>query len=254
MGTWTGARLIVVVLLVAGVVGVGTAVSAHECETRGNSHREHCDDTPVYGLWRHNVIPLFTMEDRDDPERRREAERWRDEHGCYTQYCAWADWNSSTTEGTPNSLHVGMAADHSMTENAHQSENHGTGESNHDAHGGAVFADVCITSDEGTSYESEPGACEGPEDTRVVFVIKDHLACPLCLDEYHEVRPLDAEYTEGQMERSVDDVEHTSQHPVHHVCGDPERSNCPVEDEDVPTPDAPTADSVTSAGPAVIDR
>ena len=220
------ALLFVLGLAIVGLSSIASSVaSAHEC----TEEDPDCHPTPVYDHWRDSYVPLFVNQDKDDPAKRQEAQRWRDEWGCDAQFCAWAKPSGSVaSDGQPQSLHAGMAADHSLLEAAHDSEHHGEGEGNHDAHGGALYADVCLSSEEGTSYEGQAGDCTRPEDTQVGVVIMDHLDCPLgCADEYHDVRPLDTEYTLAQMQDSQDNIAEIAADPHTYVCGYPEHSLCP---------------------------
>lgn len=211
--------LIVLMVVAAGLLaGLGTA-SAHECAP---GEPEPCHPTPVYPNWRPPYVPLFGVNDthcettdqgevteEECKENRHEAQRWRDEWGCDTQWCIWAKIQFSVDDDRkPQSVHAGTAADHSMTEGFHSSEGHGTAEGNHDSHGGSIYADVCLASDAGTSYDGQAGACERPEDTQVGINIMDHNPCGVfipivaCTDEYHVIRPLDLPYTMEQMEES----------------------------------------------------
>jgi hypothetical protein len=184
-----------------------------------------CRDTPVAPNWRDPYVPVFGLEDHEDEEERRQAQRWRDEWGCDTQHCVWVKTNSSIDDGNPNAAHAGTAADHSMFEVAHESEDHGHTEGNHDAHGGAVFVDVCLGSEEGTSYEGQAGSCRGPEDTQVGVVLMDHNPCGLilpyvaCTDEYKILRPLDQEYNQRQIERIPDGIQLIADDPPRYLCG-----------------------------------
>lgn len=216
--------------------------SAHQCPTKEQSARtgnSKCRDTPVYDDWRPNYVPLFDLNDRDDPETRGEAQRWREEctdDGDERQYCAWAYGGQSATPypsdptGTPrpNELHLGFAATHCFfAEAAHDCDRHegdavdefGT----HDSHGGAVYVDVCL------SENPDSSRCDdGLADTQVGVTAVDHLDCPTgCVDEYHLLRPFDTEYTTEQMENSAATIPAIAADPVAHVCGYDEHSVCP---------------------------
>ncbi len=216
------------------VVGVSVA-DAHQCETVDGE--EHCDDTDMAPNWRDPYVPLFTLEDHEDEEQRRDAQRWRDEWGCKNQHCAWLHNDTSIQDdGKPGGVHGGTAADHSMFEVAHDSEDHGDSESNHDAHGGAIYFDICLGSDEGTSYEGQAGECRSMEDSQVGVTLVDHNACGTvvpyvsCTDEYHIVRPLDAEYTDRQMENTQRDAAYMAEDPERYACGyGPGSEDCPVK-------------------------
>jgi hypothetical protein len=57
--------------------------------------------------------------------------------------------------------------------------------------------------------------------------IVDHLDCPNgCFDEYHVVRPADAEYTEAQATNTQAALGEIADDPQGHVCGYPEHSTC----------------------------
>jgi hypothetical protein len=218
--------------VVVGVVVVGGSAAAHECTTDPDTGEETCGPTPVYPNWRPQYVPLFGANDtrcetEECKENRRDQQRWRDENGCENQYCSWNDVNTSVDDGSPMSVHAGMAADHSMFEAAHSSEGHGTDEGNHDTHGGSVFADICVGSDAGTSYEGHSGACEDPSDTQIGANIIDHNPCGVppptlpvpCFDEYHVVRPLDSAYTMEQMEESQEQIGQILDDPGTYLCG-----------------------------------
>jgi hypothetical protein len=226
------------VMAVAAVAGIHEA-AAHECQpVKKGSKKQTCHATPVVPNWRGSYIPLFGVNDvrcdvRDKAchDRRAEQQRWRDEWGCDTQYCFWFKWGQSAPpfgDGSPQSIHTGMAADHSMTEDAHSAQGHGTDEGNHDTHGGSVFVDLCLASDQGTSYQGKPGACAGPRDTQVGFNIVDHDPCgppqpgdiPVpCSDEYHVIRPLDPEYTQEQNEQDRAEIQRYAENPGEWLCG-----------------------------------
>jgi hypothetical protein len=196
--------------------------SAHECTTNPETGVEECGPAAVYPDWRPNYIPLMDLRDRESEQERRDAQRWRDENGCETQYCVWADPTLSVDdEAGPATVHAGTAGDHSLGEAAHSDEGHEDNEfGNHDTHGGAIYADVCLGSDEGASYEGNAGACTGMQDTQVGVTVVDHLTCPAgCADEYHIVRPLDPEYTQEQVDESITATQTAVSDPVRHICG-----------------------------------
>jgi len=259
-------RLALIGLLVA-VVGALLAVSAngalaHQCSEGGKGHdgphkmspvstvdpaaskadvaekkkpkpKPQCKPTPVQPNWRDNYIPLFDLEDRDDPNQRYEAQRWRDE--CehhdreFAQQCAWYYGGTSffpnrdNDEMAPNEAHAGFAATHCfLFEFAHQCEDHDEsyGESVHDAHGGALYVDVCLTRNPESRY-----CRQGMADTQAGVTIMDHFPCgapvPIvnCIDEYHVIRPFDAEYTGRQMENSQRDTQEIFDDPHRYLCG-----------------------------------
>lgn len=220
-------------IVLVGALGSLTAALAHECTTDPDTGQEECHPTPVYPNWRPNRVPVLGLDNRDDPEQRREAQRWRDEWGCRQQFCVWLDFSNSVNSGTPNEIHAGMAGDHSfLGEAAHQSEGHGTNEGNHDSHGGALYADICLAEDEGTSYQGMPGECdEGLEDTQVGLTVLDHNPCPACEDNYHLVRPFDNDCedadqpshrrycNERMFQNSMNEIQFDVTHPVTWFCG-----------------------------------
>jgi hypothetical protein len=240
------AVVVAMLVVAAGVLGVSLRDAvAHECDKPKHGQRtEACHPTPLVHGWRGSFVPLFGVNgvrcDNADPscyDRRSREQRWREEWGCDTQYCFWLKWGQSApaiSDGNPQSLHAGMAADHSMTEAAHESSYHGPGESNHKAHGGSAYADICVASDKGTSYQHQPGACTGPKDTQVGFNVVDHDPCGLpvnprkptdvgipipCSDEYHVVRPLDTPYTQQQMAESQAETQRYANNPQEWLCG-----------------------------------
>jgi len=223
-------------LVVAGLVFVlvGFAVmapraEAHECTYDENGEVIECHPADVYPDWRPNYVPVMDLEDRNDEEQKRDAQRWRDENGCDTQFCVWAKPSGSVDdESGPATLHAGSAGDHSLLEGAHSDEGHEDNEfGNHDTHGGSIYADMCAGSDAGTSYDGQAGECEGPEDTQVGITIVDHLTCPMgCADEYHVVRPLDQDYTQTQVDNSVRDTQTAVSDPQRHLCGYEQHSAC----------------------------
>jgi hypothetical protein len=183
---------------------------------------EECGPTDVYPNWRDNVVPLFDLEDRDDEQQKRDAQRWRDENGCETQFCIWANPSGSVDdEAGPATFHAGMAGEHALGEAAHSDEGHTDDEfGNHDSHGGTIYADVCLGTDAGTSYEDNAGACEDIYDSQVGIVIVDHLTCPAgCADEYHVIRPTDPAFTRAQLEDSQRDIGEIAADPQRYACG-----------------------------------
>ena len=118
----------------------------------------------------------------------------------------------------PNELHAGYAANHCfLAEGAHDCDNHGTENefATHDSHGGAIYADVCL------STNPDSRLCDdGMQDTQAGVTVVDHLPCPFgCFDEYHVVRPFDWEYTKDQMADSQAALETISGDPQGYVCG-----------------------------------
>lgn len=231
--------------LVAGLlVGVGAA-QAHQCEQPKKNKAAECRDTAVYPDWRPNYIPLFDLPNRDDPDageqERYEAQRWRDE--CddddgdgveeQRQQCQWLYGGTSVQEyptdqdgPRPNELHVGYAANHCfLAEGAHDCDRHDADNefNTHDSHGGAVYADICL------SPNPDSRRCDdGMQDTQIGVTVVDHLDCPFgCFDEYHLVRPFDGDHTAAQMEDSQAAIGTIAADPKVHVCGYPEHSVCP---------------------------
>lgn len=248
----TTAAILVALLTIGTAAVTGRTALAHQCTTttadeadshpgqghgqgQGQGHgygqpdaeepqepEETCGPTDVYPNWRDNYVPLFDLADREDEQQRRDAQRWRDENGCDTQFCTWADPSVSVNDPEgPATLHAGIAGDHTLTEGAHDDEGHDGSEfGNHDSHGGAVYADVCAGTDAGTSHEGQAGACTGPQDTQVGITVVDHLDCPAgCADEYHVVRPLDPAYTEEQASDSQRDLAAVAADPQRWACG-----------------------------------
>lgn len=225
-------------LFVAGLPVFQQIASAHACtepapaEETGKKPKKHdpppepsepeCGPTDVYPNWRDNFVPLFDLADRDDEQQKRDAQRWRDENGCENQFCIWANPSGSVDDPEgPATLHAGMAGEHALGEAAHSDENHSDTEfGNHDSHGGSIYADVCLGTDNGTSYEDNAGACEDMYDTQVGITVVDHLTCPAgCADEYHVIRPLDAEYTQEQANDSQRDIGEIAADPQRYICG-----------------------------------
>lgn len=229
-------------LTVLGGLFVGIrAAEAHQCPDRHKPNSPACKDTKVYDDWRPNYVPLFDLSDRDGKtgeQQRYDAQRWRDEcsnDGEYRQQCAWVYGGQSAqpydgsdpTGGTPrpNELHLGYAATHCfLAEGAHDCDSHAQDEfGTHDSHGGAVYADVCLSANPDSKY-----CDDGAEDTQAGVTIVDHLDCPAgCFDEYHVVRPLDSDYTQEQMEDSAAALGYIADDPKAHLCGYPEHTVCP---------------------------
>ncbi len=230
------------VLVLSVTAAITTTAMAHQCTTetsepeepgkgngkgRGNPNGEPtttttCEPSDVYPNWRDNVVPVADLTDRDDEQQRRDAQRWRDENGCLTQFCVWADPSASVDDPDgPATVHAGVAGDHSLTEGAHSDEGHAVSEfGNHDSHGGAIYVDLCAGSAEGSSMDGQAGACRGPSDTQAGVTVVDHLTCPIgCADEYHVVRPLDQPYTEEQVADSQRDVGEIGTDPMRYACG-----------------------------------
>lgn len=227
--------LLLTVVAVLGLIGGIRVASAHECKDNNPDDPRKCQDSKMVPNWRGNYIPLFEpegirCETEECQEKRRQEQRWRDEWGCDAQWCIWVKVQSDVEGDKPQSVHAGTAADHSMTEVAHESEGHQpvtpyTAEGNHDTHGGSIYADICLGSDDNTSYQDQPGACSDPDDTQVGMNIVDHFPCgriaPVysCTDEYHVVRPLDPTYTQNQMTASVAEIQGIASDPDTWVCG-----------------------------------
>ena len=196
--------------------------------------KKKCHPTKVMPNWRNNYVPLFGLEDRNDPNQRYEAQRWRDEcehHDSeWSQQCAWYYGGTSffpnrddEETNAPNELHAGFAATHCfLFEFAHQCEDHDAsyGESVHDAHGGALYVDVCLERNAESRY-----CREGQADTQAGVTIMDHFPCgapiPIayCIDEYHVIRPFDTEYTQAQMENTQTDTQAIVEDPNTYLCG-----------------------------------
>lgn len=205
-------------IVLAAVMGLGVlalvpqAAKAHTCDP----NTQECEDTPVMPNWRDNYVPLFDLEDREDEDQRYDAQRWRDECGDQSQ-CVWLESNTSARPDdngdiAPNEVHAGTAATHCFAfEGFHQCEDHtGSGDPNqpregvHDAHGGAIYVDVCLA--QNNDPTTNKWCDEGLKDTQAGITVMDHNPCGIvvpvaaCTDEYHIVRPFDTEYTEAQMQ------------------------------------------------------
>ncbi|MEX2554833.1 MAG: hypothetical protein WEB06_04285 [Actinomycetota bacterium] len=233
--------MMVAFAVVGGVLVLGGSASAHECTDDPETEQtpDECHETPVQPNWRGTYIPLFDLEDREDESQRYDAQRWRDE--CNTgdpnsdtyqsrQLCAWFYGGTSGSPGedgelAPNELHAGFAATHCfLFEAAHQCEDGHDGsiqgEGVHDAHGGATYVDVCLQPNPDSKYCND-----GMEDTQAGVTVMDHFACgtvvPVasCTDEYHVVRPLDQEYTQAQMDNSVEQTQEIADDPYTWLCG-----------------------------------
>lgn len=232
------------------MLGFGALADAHECTYDDEGNEVECHESPVAPHWRDgNYVPLFDLEDRDDEQQRADAQRWREEcqgyreDGTYSsnQQCAWVYGGTSLFEQygeqAPNELHVGFAASHCfLFEFAHDCSDHSAeaGEGVHDKHGGAVYADVCLTENRESKY-----CDDGMTDTQVGLTVMDHLGCgyivPIvsCIDEYHVIRPFDQAYTEEQMADSQEYVGRIIDDPELYLCGYRERRDgnpvCPDE-------------------------
>lgn len=235
-------RSLLVLSIVSGLLLAGaTAASAHYCPDPDPRSSE-CTDTPPSQEWRDNYVPLFDAPDRRE-DSRTGYQRWRDERGCTSEFCVWADFSFSIlpSDGdpgpapSPNEVHVGAAGDHSLSEGAHQSEGHSCGpeyapcEGIHDRHGGAAYADVCLAENRGGGGSvHDPDSCDdGMQDTEIGVVVVDKNPCgglsfgvPVpCTDEYHIVRPFDAGYSERQRGQDQRDIESILADPERWVCG-----------------------------------
>ncbi len=224
------AFVVVTVLALTGVAAFNQAVQAHACTepAPGEEVPAECGPTDVYPNWRDNLVPLFDLEDRDDEQQKRDAQRWRDENGCEKQFCIWANPSGSVDDHEgPATIHAGMAGEHALGEAAHSDEDHSDTEfGNHDSHGGSIYADVCLGTDAGTSYEDHAGACEDMYDSQVGITIVDHLTCPAgCADEYHVIRPTDPAFTAAQVEDSQRDTGEIAADPQRYACGYEERGS-----------------------------
>ncbi|HEX9712864.1 MAG TPA: hypothetical protein VGB52_10000 [Actinomycetota bacterium] len=231
--------MLLLAVLAVTMLGFGRA-QAHECtydgEERGEGNQVECHESPAAPNWRDgNYVPLFDLEDRDDGEQRKDAQRWRDECSYYredgsyesNQNCAWVDAGNSTFprygEDGPNEMHAGFAASHCfLFEFAHDCSDHDAryGESVHDKHGGATYVDVCLASQHESKY-----CDDGMTDTQVGLTIMDHNACGVivpivaCIDEYHVIRPFDQAYTEEQMADSQEYIPRILEDPELYLCG-----------------------------------
>ena len=252
MARW--ARVGLLVGIVAGGLAIAPLAAAHDCADSTKAKKSECQPTPAYGGWRPNWVPLFDVPDRQDDvdgyqdgerptdESTRTHQRWRDEYGCQDQMCIWADPNLSTPpvdgsedDGSPRSLHTGIAADHSFGEGFHESEDHvPEEEGTHDGHGGTIYADVCLAEDTHYTGDKADTGCADANDSEVGVVVTDHLDCTFgCQDEYHIVRPTDPEYTQRQMEESQKDAQYDAEHPDDWLCGyDGYGANCPLPDSE----------------------
>jgi len=217
-----------------GILGlVPRAAEAHTCDPNTGE----CEDTPVMDNWRdQQYVPVFGLEDNQDEQQRYDAQRWRDE--CDGQQnCAWAYGGTSAfadEDGnrSPNEAHAGFAASHCfLGEAAHQCEDHtGSGDPDnpregvHDAHGGALYVDICLAQNNDPS--TNKWCDDGVEDTQVGVTIMDHNPCGLvvpiaaCTDEYHVVRPADQAYTDAQMEDTAAAPGEIAGDPASYICGD----------------------------------
>ena len=232
------AIIISAALSMAGLGFLQQAVQAHACtepaaqEETGKKPKKNdpppepaepeCEPSGVYPNWRDNVVPLFDLEDRDDEQQKRDAQRWRDENGCQQQFCTWANPSGSVDDPEgPLTLHAGTAGEHALGEAAHSDEGHADDEfGNHDTHGGSIYADICLGTDDGTSFEGQAGACEDVYDSQVGITVVDHLTCPAgCMDEYHVIRPTDPESTQHQLEDSQRDAGEIAADPQRYACG-----------------------------------
>jgi hypothetical protein len=240
---------------------VAAASDVATAEKAGKKKKPVCKETPVQPNWRDNYIPLFDLQDRDDPRQRYEAQRWRDE--CehhdreFAQQCAWYYGGTSffpnrdNDEMSPNEAHAGFAATHCfLFEFAHQCEDHDEsyGESVHDAHGGALYLDVCLTRNAESRY-----CQQGMADTQVGLTIMDHFPCgapvPIvnCIDEYHVVRPFDTEYTSAQFDNTQRDTQEVVDDPHRYLCGfGPGAEDCMVPEEPLPTTADPAGVGLTA--------
>ncbi|HEX9774159.1 MAG TPA: hypothetical protein VGB83_01075 [Actinomycetota bacterium] len=240
--------------VVAGLLslGVATGSSAHTCDT--DVPDESCEESKAVEDWRGSYVPLFEPVD-NSREARFDQQRWHEEcakpDGESAQMCQWAYGgvsafpNRGTTESpgetTPNELHVGFAASHCfLFEFAHQCEDHAEerGEGVHDRHGGAIYIDIC-----GTPNLQSKHCRNGIVDTQIGITVIDHNACgtfvPIvaCTDEYHVLRPFDPDYTQAQMEQSLDAIQVALADPKAFLrewfCGHEEFSSTP-DDPDTP--------------------
>lgn len=209
-----------------------------DCETEGNCEERVGHDSDGDG-------------DIDSDDARYDAQRWRDECAQTgqeeaNQFCIWADFGTSffDDEGfaalcpapidesgvhpictEPNEVHAGGAGSHCfLFEFAHQCEDHYAGEESegvHDAHGGAAWVDACLAANPDSKY-----CDDGIEDTQVGVTVMDHNPCgapiPIvnCIDEYHQVRPLDTDATQDQMEDSGEYIGEIADDPATYLCGE----------------------------------
>jgi hypothetical protein len=253
-------RRIATILIAAFAITLvgGSAAQAHWCHDP--EEQNDCETTPVAPDWRiGNYIPFFDIDrdcdadgtdpneadcadtvghdsdgdgDIDGDDARYDSQRWRDEcaqpDGEANQFCVWADFGTSgfsdtTEDPEPNEIHIGTAGSHCfLFEFAHQCEDHyvTNPEAAHDAHGGAIFVDLCLAANADSKW-----CDDGMKDTQAGLTIMDHNPCgapvPVvaCIDEYHVVRPFDDAYTNEQMSDSQEYATYISENPDDYVCG-----------------------------------
>lgn len=205
---------------------------AHVCDPADPAS---CQETPVVDNWRDNYVPLFDLADRDDPDQRREAQRWREECGNQQQ-CAWLYSGSSANgSGAPNEVHAGTGASHCFAfELFHDCSDHACSETcdpAHDSHGGAIYVDVCLAENDDPALGTH--CDDGLSDTQAGVTVVDHNPCGIvvpvaaCTDEYHVVRPLDDAYTATQVQNTRDSVDLIAADPARYLCGHhPSGQNC----------------------------
>ncbi|MGH2829670.1 MAG: hypothetical protein ACRDJM_04225, partial [Actinomycetota bacterium] len=194
-------KVLGVVAVLAVIVAFGSVGAfAHECN---DPEQTDCHPTPVVPDWRAgNYVPLFDIDrngsnvghdsdgdgDIDGDDARYDAQRWRDE--CKqeaqvedNQFCVWLDFgNSLFNDGEfdplnaePNEVHAGTGGSHCfLFEFAHNCEDHYPGgEGTHDAHGGAIYVDVC-----GPTPNPDSKYCDdGLRDTQAGLTVLDHNPC-----------------------------------------------------------------------------
>jgi hypothetical protein len=222
---------------------------AHTCPANGDPGDDQCQDTETVDNWRGSYLPLFEPIDREDGDARWGYQRWHLE--CDNQqFCLWQEFGTSAfaTDGeelpSPNEVHIGMAGSHCfLFEAQHDCSDHAAspnGDTNrvHDAHGGAIFIDLCLTPNTDSS-QGDNLCANGQQDTVVGVTLIDHNGCGIfvpvaaCTDEYHIWKPFDPDYTVAQMERSQAAFQALMDDPqtwmVNYFCGNPEYSeDCPA--------------------------
>jgi hypothetical protein len=107
----------------------------------------------------------------------------------------------------PDRLSVMTAGDHSMLGAAHSNSDHRPApiEGNHDAHGGSVWVDLFLPTEDSPTRV---------RDTRVGIVVLDHLGCQFgCSDEYHTFYAADPERTIFQVGEMPGQAEFVARDP-----------------------------------------
>ncbi|MGH7897632.1 MAG: hypothetical protein ACREQQ_06750 [Candidatus Binatia bacterium] len=132
----------------------------------------------------------------------------------------------------PSSIHYNHSPDHAWLGLAHSSSQHGDTEfSSHDTHGGTIWADIYLPSEDDPTRTRDSNAGNS---------IIEHLGCPTCTDEYHEVWA-DPERTIFQIGEIPGQTEQVGRNPDRWIGGHQDDEQPP---DQLNSPTKPVSDAI----------